>query len=305
VTVEDSDEVVYRAILADAQRHHVDMEQEAPAISESPPRLHDHLARRDSAIARLDRLGHKDYGSAHDTTGQWSSDLHTPQRIVVRADIGDCVRWRTHRSRRFTFVIGALASIALVGSVPAFAHHGPDSMHPTAGPGGFWYCSDGGTTYTGSQLFCRQQDAAVSLYRQSSLNAEGQSDVAQVWQGQYNPTDLQGTFVTPVYSGTEETDIIYQQGTGGMPTNIVGLAWCDDAVGSFTHICDQHYVLFRFSAPGNAVASHETGHAVGLTHPTNANPPGTAMDPAYATMANAPTTATLGAHNVQQINSTY
>jgi len=204
-------------------------------------------------------------------------------------------------------LLAVVAIGAMAPAVPALGHHGPDSMYPTPIiTANFGPCSDGGMSLGPTDTFCRQQDAPVSLYRQSSISATGQSDVAQIWQAEYNPTDLQGTFVSPVYSGSEETDIIYQQGTSGLgPATVVGATWCDDAIGDV--ICDQHYVLFRYATPGNSVASHETGHAVGLTHPTEANPSSSGSDPAYGVMRNVITgvAQTLGAHNVQQINSTY
>lgn len=206
----------------------------------------------------------------------------------------------TRHFRRFALTT-LLVPLAMIVAPSAVSHHGPDSMFQTANYAPT--CQDGGSAYPGGSTFCRQQDSAVSLYRQSSLGATGQSQVAQSWQNQFNATDLQGTFVTPVYSGSEETDIIYQQGNPGDP-NVLGATWCDDAVGNI--ICDQHYVFFASDTPGTPVTCHETGHAVGLTHANNASPASAGSDPAYYCMRSPNSgTGVLGAHNVHQINVNY
>jgi hypothetical protein len=104
------------------------------------------------------------------------------------------------------------------------------------------------------------------------------------------------------YSGSAETDIIYQHGTG-VPAGLSGIAWCDDAISAIR--CDQHYIRFTSANPGTALSAHETGHAVGLAHPNNADPPQAPNDALFQTMVTPVFTSNLGAHNIQQINSIY
>ena len=71
-----------------------------------------------------------------------------------------------------------------------------------------------------------------------------------------------------------------------------------------TETCDQHYVRIRMVT--EAIACHETGHAVGLTHPTEASPASGAADAAFRCMRNfQPSGSILGPHNVEQINANY
>lgn len=97
----------------------------------------------------------------------------------------------------------------------------------------------------------------------------------------YEATVLNPTYESAKYSGTGETDIIYQKG------NIVGeddgTTWCDDAV--TWEVCDQHYVRFQSGqTPTDGLACHETGHAVGLTHGYDASPRLSMTDPVLGCM---------------------
>jgi hypothetical protein len=76
---------------------------------------------------------------------------------------------------------------------------------------------------------------------------------------------------SPSYSGSAETDVIYQVSTSGFSGNVIGQTWCNDAVSSTR--CDQEYVRFRAAGyVDRELACHETGHAVGLTHGPDATP---------------------------------
>lgn len=123
--------------------------------------------------------------------------------------------------------------------------------------------------------------------------------------GQYNPTDLNASEQTPiVYTGTAETDIVFQVGDPG--TGLNGITWCNDAVTNV--ICDQHYVRIvaaRVLAT-SSTPCHETGHAVGLTHGLQASPTVPNENVNLECMRTPGTTVTtLGAHNVAQINGAY
>ena len=108
---------------------------------------------------------------------------------------------------------------------------------------------------------------------------------------------------SPVYSGGSETDIIFEYRTD-MPDPYLGFAWCDDAVNSTK--CDQHYVAFDAATPPSSTACHEAGHAIGLTHGSEASPSQNLTSSSLGCMKT-PTdgTATLPSSVTDQINSTY
>ena len=87
-----------------------------------------------------------------------------------------------------------------------------------------------------------------------------------------------------------------------MPSGFVGWTWCDAVAGSLQ--CDQHYAKFEYN-PGRALACHETGHAVGLTHGSDADPHVSDEQSDFACMRTPVVDELLGAHNASQINSTY
>ncbi len=88
--------------------------------------------------------------------------------------------------------------------------------------------------------------------------------VNQVIDLEYRPTDLAFHYdSSPVFSGSGETDIIYQEGSNGVPSSVDGITWCN-ATGGDVVDCDQQYIRIRGN--GNYVyhlTCHETGHAVG------------------------------------------
>lgn len=178
---------------------------------------------------------------------------------------------------------------------PVGADHGPDSMYPTSETGS---CVDG----TIGDPFCRTDNSFLTVFREASLGSGGQSSIATTLNFQYSPTDLTVSYVaSPSYSGSSETDIIYQQGE--MPPDFIGMAWCDDAIGG--DLCDQHYVRFLDANPTVALSCHETGHAVGLTHPDNADPDQPMDDPLFGCLVTPVNSAFLRIHNHQQINAAY
>jgi hypothetical protein len=185
--------------------------------------------------------------------------------------------------------------LCLVVTATAFAAV-TDNMFPTANTR--WGCVDG--RQPGAN-FCQTDNSALTVFRESSLSAAGKANVFNALQRNYQPTDLTVSYPgSPSYTGSNETDIIYRRGS--VPSGADGVAWCDDAVSSVK--CDQHYVQFRYATPGEALACHETGHAVGLTHGGNASPRLSNTDGRLGCMRT-PVSGGLGAQNVEMINGTY
>ena len=80
------------------------------------------------------------------------------------------------------------------------------------------------------------------------------------------------------------------------------MAWCDDSISS--SVCDQHYVKFNTSSPEYALACHETGHTVWLTHGADAYPSQSDYTWDLGCMGTA-NLNTVGSHHQSQINATY
>lgn len=91
----------------------------------------------------------------------------------------------------------------------------------------------------------------------------------------YHPTDLNVWYdTTPTWSGPGETDVVYQEGATGIPAGAVGMTWCNDPQNGTNHKCDQFYIRIRGAGGyGRITAGHETGHAIGLAHPSWGSPP--------------------------------
>lgn len=201
--------------------------------------------------------------------------------------------------RLSTSVIAAallLGGVQLATAASAFAY---DNMYPTSNYGPI--CLDGGP----GDPFCQTDNAGVTYFAESSIGTIGRGNIIDNATGQLDPTDLNTEYDPyPSYSGSAETDIIYQS-SYDIPDDLLGLTWCNDAVN--TEDCDQAYVRVLAGNPSHALICHETGHAVGLTHGDDASPK---VDPETTTslgcMRNPLTTdQTLGSHNVSEINATY
>ena len=103
-------------------------------------------------------------------------------------------------------------------------------------------------------------------------------EINRVMRGSFNNTILTTFYdTTPNFSGPGETDVIYRSNFNDFDDpnrNWIGYTWCDDvASGGNVYDCDQAYINFvnRFTV-STALACHETGHAVGLTHGQDASP---------------------------------
>ena len=208
-------------------------------------------------------------------------------------------------SRNISVVGGALLAVALTGTLmsgAAVAHHSlSDNMYKTSNydPN----CASGsmGATY------CQTDNSALTVFRQTSLTAANRSLIASMLNNQYVPTDLTLTYHTAdtvMYSGSAETDIIYQVNSS-VPSGLDGITWCNNAV--TTTKCDQHYVAFDSNAVvTNGMSCHETGHAIGLTHGAEASPSLGDMTASLECMATPVASGEpLGSHNAYWVNNTY
>jgi hypothetical protein len=205
------------------------------------------------------------------------------------------MNWSRFRRWRGRAAIVLLTAGALAAATAAFATH-VDNMFKTANYNPD--CRDGSP----GDPFCQTDNDFVTVFRQGSLSSTGKANIKAAIDDEYRPTDLSWSFVSnPSYSGSAETDIIYQEGTVSGTAD--GIAWCNDAVSSTK--CDQHYNRFDSASPGKALACHETGHAVGLTHGQQASPQLSNGDNSLGCMTTPVETSNLGTHNTNMINATY
>ncbi|MET8538635.1 hypothetical protein ABZV67_45025 [Streptomyces sp. NPDC005065] len=123
---------------------------------------------------------------------------------------------------------------------------------------------------------------------------------------EFSPTDLVIQLdSSPVFSGSGETDIIYQEGSTNLSENVIGVTWCNDAVGDGIR-CDQQYIRIRGNGTyDTSVACHETGHAVGLVHGDGANPRLGNEDSRLGCMIKDGWNNDLGSNNTGNINKVY
>lgn len=200
------------------------------------------------------------------------------------------------RASKTSLVAGIVLGLGGVWTVNAWADHF-DNLVPYIPPGAQEPAS------------IKQTDNSnVSYYMDSNgafeLEQEDKQIVNSMLDLRYRPTDLAFSYdSSPTFSGSGETDTIWQE--GAVSGSAEGRTWCDDPVGEFR--CDQHYI--RIEGGGSYTLSltcHEMGHAVGLTHGSDAAPSVSDTNSNLHCMKT-PTggTSTLGAHNRNQINAVY
>ena len=198
-----------------------------------------------------------------------------------------------------------VSALGVANSQPAFAATITDNIVPT-GNTGTNTCIEG---VLGNAYLCQSDNAALNYYATLTgtlaLEAPDATVVANVITEYGNDTDLTGSYdTTPTYSGSAETDIIYEEGP--VPGDVVGFTWCDDdSLGGW--LCDQQYI--RIEGAGeytHGLTCHETGHAVGLTHGSEANPTKSNSNTGLDCMMNpVPVTKHLGSNSIGNINNVY
>lgn len=177
---------------------------------------------------------------------------------------------------------GIAVAMALVASLTVTLASAPFSRAETVTTHNFLYPTNRAQTpcYVGSPgaaTVCRTDNATVTWYMDSSaefaLESNDRTVVTNSLAANYQPTDLTLTYdSSPVFSGSGETDIVFQEGT--LPSPYAGYTWCNDAVDDSSWKCEQTYIRVRgynTVYPGKdtintGVICHETGHAVGLVH---------------------------------------
>ncbi len=111
---------------------------------------------------------------------------------------------------------------------------------------------------------------------------------------------------TPVFSGPGETDVVFQEGVVPGFESFGGLTWCQDRTDGTTWECDQHYVRIRGAGIYNRwFVAHETGHALGLTHGPQANPPTSGTASIMGIMTTGALPSSIGSTAAAQVNGFY
>jgi hypothetical protein len=169
---------------------------------------------------------------------------------------------------------------------------------------GYYYGSEDRTSLRGDDVAGRTDNAALTVHKRSSLSTTGKNNINLTLNGSYDTTDLNVSFhPTPTMTGSAQTDIIYGVNPDDVLVGFIGSTWCDAVASDFR--CDQHFAKFEFN-PSRALACHETGHAVGLTHGSDADPQVSDNQPDFGCMR-IPTSdnESLLVHNASQINFEY
>ncbi len=218
---------------------------------------------------------------------------------MTRYTLGGFARRRAGRVAVAASLVGVFSGALAVGAQAADF----DSIYRTANT--YWGCVDGEP----GDYFCRTDNGLLTFVIEPGMTDKGDADVRAVLANEYGPTDLQRSEHTGSeveYSGSTETDIVYDYEPGDLGPGVLGVTWCNDSTGGDE--CDQHYVLFEHSDPWQSTICHETGHAVGLTHGREASPRQDNGLSALGCMRAESFTSDmrdLGSHNVGQINGTY
>lgn len=215
---------------------------------------------------------------------------------------------RLRRRRRYLGPMGTGIAVALVALVSTADAASVDTIVPT--PHYPDECIKGDTG--DGMTVCLTDNANVSYFMDNTgddaLEAGNRTVVTNAITQQYgNPTDLQVAYdSTPVYDGAGETDIIYRE--AGTPNGSAGIYWCNDPVDGSAHRCDQGYVTMRAtylndSAYNYSLVCHETGHAVGLVHGSDAGISDNDSRLGCMVLSTWPTG--LGALNRENVNDVY
>lgn len=229
--------------------------------------------------------------------------------------MGQTQTGRQHRGNLRRATSFAVLFVALVlNSSPAYAIYVNNLMPTPEVPS----CRTAGPGPNG--VPCQSDNATVTYWMESPIDkttgtdSTAEAQINATMSGSYNGTDLNTAYdSTPVDSGTGETDIMYRHKIADFgDSSAVGYYFCNDVSGISNTKCDQGYINLKYitntAAQMRALACHETGHAVGLVHPTESSPNKAPGDTQFECMMNAPVAAHygLGADpNIANINRVY
>lgn len=208
---------------------------------------------------------------------------------------------RTSHGRRAAMSAVTVAALLVAAGVAWAA--ATDNMVPTNN-----YNKACSTGNADSGVVCQTDNAQVTYYMDSggsdALETVDKNIVQKMLSAQYAPTDLSISYdSTPAWSGSSETDIYYAEAT--VPGSADGTTWCNDDVS--TYRCDQTYI--RIEGGGSytpGLSCHETGHAVGLLHGSNASPQLSKTNKALGCMQTPVNySEPLGSSNKENINGLY
>lgn len=174
----------------------------------------------------------------------------------------------------------------------------PKTIYPNPNTGGACVKNDG---------LCQTDNATRTWSTYPAVGTTGRQRI-NAFMSWADGLDLTTVGQPAVFTGTAETDAIYQVSPAQMPdSGSIGVTLCDDPVSQ--HKCDQHWIYFRYSDPSAALVCHESGHAIGLTHGTDSYPTfgdgddllACMQDPEFQRAAN----GTFGPHNNEWVNYVY
>lgn len=203
--------------------------------------------------------------------------------------------------RRIAGIVVALLCLASQAQT-AQATNDPDNIVPTDRYNVGCYAA----TQAIPKNVCQTDNASVSVWYQQSLTTQARSKVNDTLGNDFQTTDLNISYPSSaVYTGSGETDIIYQQGAL-INDDLAGITWCDDDTNGEIYKCDQQVVRFAEGTLVLKTACHESGHAVGLTHGENADPETVEYATNLGCMGNTGgSLKTLGTNVRGNINSVY
>jgi hypothetical protein len=206
--------------------------------------------------------------------------------------------------RAICIAVATFTTVAVTAGVAWAAY--TDNMYPTQNLTTACF-SESGPSGPG---FCQTDNADLTYYMDSAggnkLEAGDREVVQLVMQYEYQPTDLSVSYdSSPSFSGSAETDIVYQETSAGMSSSADGTTFCNNA--ATTLKCDQQYIRIRGGGVyTHGITCHETGHAVGLTHGQDAAPKKKNNDEKLGCMESpADIDEGLQANNIENINATY
>lgn len=148
---------------------------------------------------------------------------------------------------------------------------------------------------TGAQgCGANMQDNSTMTYSRVALSSSMFNEVAWVLNNVVAPTDI--SLAAEQATPTSNTDVVYQEANyvGGFcgftwhsAGNLIGYTYCASLSGQrcqrFNIYIDQSWEVNVTNTSRRWIACHESGHSLGLTHPTSSSPTTTCMSSSGST----------------------